>query len=354
MDYFLETFWNLDQIRGWAETRDPELLRAAALPRYEVPMKTLQIAIRSTHAATAALRDGRDIDGELWAASGWKPKISEFVAPIIVQRYADKHGVPPYEAYLYKELQVHWPLDPAARALGHALRHASESDRTKIVEIVNDHRGDYAGILKDPRLERLTPHLCQRLRRRFSSPEVQGPPNVFVREPFRTIDYLKHLFEAGRLQAFGNLLNDPTALTISAVDWGGLEIGVGGEHQRLSVWMRGKISTSGHGDFENVRVSREEVLREFPVEPPEVEDPQPEAVTDDEIRDFLRAASDRNGSIIAQNAGAELVRKRFPHVCRDRARRLVKQVTGSDKPGPKGPRRRKDDVRSPIADCEVL
>ena len=29
MDGFLDLFWNLDQIRGWAETRDSELVRAA-------------------------------------------------------------------------------------------------------------------------------------------------------------------------------------------------------------------------------------------------------------------------------------------------------------------------------------
>jgi hypothetical protein len=39
MDTFLETFWNLDQIHGWAETRDPELVREAALPRYGTPKK---------------------------------------------------------------------------------------------------------------------------------------------------------------------------------------------------------------------------------------------------------------------------------------------------------------------------
>jgi hypothetical protein len=31
MDGFLDLFWNLDQIRGWAETRNPELVRAATL-----------------------------------------------------------------------------------------------------------------------------------------------------------------------------------------------------------------------------------------------------------------------------------------------------------------------------------
>ncbi len=103
MDAFLEPFWNLDQIRGWAETRDPEIIREAAWPRYGQPMKTPEIAIRTTHMATAILRDGRDIDGELWAASGWAPKIKAFEPLPMVQDYAERHGRPAYLAYRYKD-----------------------------------------------------------------------------------------------------------------------------------------------------------------------------------------------------------------------------------------------------------
>src|ERR1700722_11426727 len=46
MDPFLEAFWNRDQVHGWAETRDPELVRAAAVPRYGKPKKWIEIAIR--------------------------------------------------------------------------------------------------------------------------------------------------------------------------------------------------------------------------------------------------------------------------------------------------------------------
>ena len=81
MDAFLEPFWNLDQIRGWAETRDPEIIRAAACPRYGEPKRTLEIAIRTTHMATAILRGGRDIDGELWAASGSAPRSNHLIRP---------------------------------------------------------------------------------------------------------------------------------------------------------------------------------------------------------------------------------------------------------------------------------
>ena len=79
LNALLAPFWNLDQVFGWAETRDPEILRAAALSRYNTPKDTVSIAMRSTQAATTSMYDGRDIGGELWAASGWKPKISRAI-----------------------------------------------------------------------------------------------------------------------------------------------------------------------------------------------------------------------------------------------------------------------------------
>lgn len=102
MDPFFENYWNLDQIRGWAETRDPEIVREAALPRYGRPKKTLEIMVRVTHSATVLLHDDRDVDGELWAASGWPPKTQKFEPTPFAQVYADKHGVPAYQVPLYK------------------------------------------------------------------------------------------------------------------------------------------------------------------------------------------------------------------------------------------------------------
>ena len=152
---------------------------------------------------------------------------------------------------------------------------------------------------------------------------------------------MRHLFERGRLKAIANRPNDPAGKVISAYDWGGLEIAVGGDHERLSVWMRGKVGRIGPGAFENVRVSRDEVLREFPVEPPADEDVGPAAVSDEQIRELVRAAAASAGGFIGQAEGASVVRRKFPDVRRDRARRLVREVTGNEKPGPKGPRRQK-------------
>jgi len=75
MDPFLETFWNLDQIHGWAETRDPELVRDAALPRYGTPKKTAAIAIPVAYLPTPLLRGQRDIDAELWPQADGSRKL---------------------------------------------------------------------------------------------------------------------------------------------------------------------------------------------------------------------------------------------------------------------------------------
>jgi hypothetical protein len=340
MDPFLETFWNLDQIHGWAETRDPEYVRAAALPRYGKPKKWIEIAIRVTNSATAVLRERRDIGAELWSASGWTPKIEKFVVPKVLQDYADKRGKPAYEVYRYRDLQVHWPWTPAARALSHDWKFASELDRALAVEITLDHFEDNPGLLSDPRLEKLAAKLARILREAVSS-AVHGPPHVFIREPFPTLDYLRHLFEQARLQAIGNRPSDLEAKVISAADWSGFVIAVGGEDERLSVWMRGKVATKGRGAFENLRVARADILREFPAEPAEDEDVEPASVSDEQIRELVRGLCETSGGYVSQEEGASFVRRQFPNVGRDRARCLVREVTGIEKPGPKGPRRQK-------------
>jgi hypothetical protein len=111
VDEFLSPFWNLDQVFGWAETRDPEIVCAAALPRYNPPPNILHIAIRGTQAATASMVDGRDIGGELWAASGWTPKIGPFDPPQMLARHAEKRDVQAFRLYRYKDLRIDEPFD---------------------------------------------------------------------------------------------------------------------------------------------------------------------------------------------------------------------------------------------------
>jgi hypothetical protein len=110
------------------------------------------------------------------------------------------------------------------------------------------------------------------------------------------------------LEAVANRPSDPEAKVISTIDWSGLVITVGGEDERLSVWMRGNVGTKGRGAYENVRVARDDVLREFPVEPSEDEDLEPAAVSDEQVRELIRAVMvSMGGFIVRRRAQASCV-----------------------------------------------
>jgi hypothetical protein len=53
----------------------------------------------------------------------------------------------------------------------------------------------------------------------------------------------------------------------------------------------------------------------------------------------IRAALDEQGGFIGQENGAEIVRRKFPKFPKKRAMQFVRELTGNDKPGPKGPRK---------------
>lgn len=295
MDEFLSPFWNLDQVFGWADTRDPELVRAAALPRYN-----RHIAIRSTQSATASMFYGRDIGGELWAASGWKPKIHPFEPPPILARRAEKRDVPAFHLYRYKDLLVDEPFDAKRQQFVDAWKFAAEADRAATAEILRDlEQGDISGF-DLARLETLPTKLRDDLLAWLLEPEAQGPPNVSVREPFPTLKYLEYLFQTGRLTATAQVPGDPRSVQISKLDWSGLKIGVGGGNDRMLVWREGHFRTDGEGDLENLRLARDEVLREFPAERPEARAAEPHEANDDEIRAVIREAVSAKGDSIGR------------------------------------------------------
>jgi len=106
----------------------------------------------------------------------------------------------------------------------------------------------------------------------------------------------------------------------------------------MCAWRLGQIRTDGDGDFENVRVERDAVLREFPQEPPPDLSLPRTPPTDDEAREVIRPALNDAGGFLSQEKGAEIVRRTFPDFPKKRAMQLVKELTGNEKPGPKGPR----------------
>ena len=221
MDPFFDLYWNLDQIVGWAETRDPEVVRAAAIPKDCRPKKSVNLLAHYPHAALRVLGVDRDVEGELWAASGLKPSVREFVPPTGVRKIAEQTGRPAYELFSEDGLFVVRPVTPAANAFRRAWMYAASSDRAIATDLFATHGDDKTRILSHPRLAELTSGLVHSIRTYIAAPETQGPPHVFVREPFPTVKYLEHLFRGGRLQAIGNLPNDPRALAITVSDWGG-------------------------------------------------------------------------------------------------------------------------------------
>ena len=67
MDPYLEPYWDLDQVLAWAGTRDANVVRFA-MPAGGQATR----AIAATVVKAARLEErGRDIDRELWRASGW-------------------------------------------------------------------------------------------------------------------------------------------------------------------------------------------------------------------------------------------------------------------------------------------
>lgn len=171
MDEFLEPYWNLDQVKAWAETRDPQLVRfASASSEQGKPYSSAEIAIRSVISATETKKNGRDLDAELWAASGREPSFFPF----------------------------DWPIVERARARG--------------LQIGDD-------FLKD---------LVTRV-------AANGSRQVVRREEFPTVDYLTNLLRVGSLTAIANLPGEPKAYEISTANWALLESAVGGEPRRLGV-----------------------------------------------------------------------------------------------------------------------
>src|SRR5208337_1635041 len=116
MDPFLDLYWNLDQIVGWAETRDPEIVRIAAIPKECRPRNSLTLLAHYPRAALRVLGVDRDVEGELWVASGLKPSIREFVPPTEVRAIAEETGRPAYEVFCEDGLFVVRPVSPAANA----------------------------------------------------------------------------------------------------------------------------------------------------------------------------------------------------------------------------------------------
>jgi hypothetical protein len=68
--------------------------------------------------------------------------------------------------------------------------------------------------------------------------------------------------------------------------------------------------------------------------------------SEDDARALIREAMTKNGGYISQENGAGIVRETYPSFRKKRAMDLVKELTGDNKPGPKGPRKNRAQNRA--------
>jgi hypothetical protein len=62
--------------------------------------------MRALQEATRLKIAGRDVEAELWQASGWDRPREAYLAPKVIESEAQKLGVPSYELAVEKNVQV--------------------------------------------------------------------------------------------------------------------------------------------------------------------------------------------------------------------------------------------------------
>ena len=327
MNAFEEPFWNLDQLLAWMISRAPEAVQFARIGNVSRDTKTSRLIRRFAElAALRAAKKSRNIEEELWAASGLDPesyqKTRSFYSPSPKERalrgFCEKR---PLETELF--------MEEALTRIGRARLMIRGLDRVEPERL--------RSLLKDV----------------FADNAVQEPPREVVVSLFPYLDYLLRLFRKGALVASGNLPGK-RALEISLAEWAGLEIAEGDNTHRLGVWRVGRTANVKHGadrlilstglypgagDIENVCVQRDGILKEFPERTPRTQTPQEvKPLSDDAARELIWEAASKKHGFITQNEGEIILRTRDPSMKRDDARGIVKSVIGNEKRGPRGPR----------------
>jgi hypothetical protein len=314
MNDFDEPFWCLDQVTAWASTRDPEMVGfAASASRTTRLRSSFEILFKCAEIQEHKLAEGRDIEEELWRSSGWDR-----------EQFRTHSDVLPEPG-------------PMNNALIEALAEATKYDRLQIQYCLSPHHSRETKKVFLTRIRNV--ELKKRAEGAIEEGETHGPPWRVYGCKFPIIDYLLFLFRTGRLRATGNLPSGGFSRQISPEDWAALEIRTDNHLHRICVWRTGgyfelddQMDAAPYGDIVNIRVRRDDILLEFPADPPE------RNFAEHEVREVIRAAIRANGGYIGQEKGAEIVRAKFPGFGKKRAMALVKEETGNEKPGPKGPR----------------
>jgi hypothetical protein len=327
MNAFEGPFWNLDQLLAWMISRAPEAVQFASIDNVSRDTKTSRLIRRFAElAALRAAKNGRNIEEELWAASGLDPesyqKTRSFYSPSPKERalrgFCEKR---PLETELF--------MEEALTRIGRARLMIRGLDRVEPERL--------RSLLKDV----------------FADNAVQEPPREVVVSLFPYRDYLLRLFRKGALVASGNLPGK-RALEISLAEWAGLEIAEGDNTHRLGIWRVGRPANAkrgidrllgredlhpGTGDIENVRIQRDEILKEFPEKKPRAQNLQEvKPLSEAAARQLIEDVANQNGGYITLEKGGTILRTRDPSMKRDFARDIVKSVIANEKRGPRGPR----------------
>jgi hypothetical protein len=330
MDSFEDPLWNLDQIIGWALSRDPEVVRGLGAAS---AISGVRVDVIIALAKTRAKQAGRNLDEELWNAEGGRPAQELYLTPIADKRRALESGLDVNLMSTAIRREVTWPHSAEETALLAVWLKAGEDDQKILDALFPGEVDDEAKARVNPLVNRLSAESAFRVNEYLRRSDPHGPPWMERCPPFPIVAHVTHLFRRGMFLSQGNLPGDPTSRAMSTFDWAALEIAQGGDRKRYGVWRVDGVRNAGSGDFENVRVPREQVLAAFPVTAPKPETAPVKPATDDELRALIRQEMEKNGGYIAQEIGADIVRAAFPHTNKKHVMKLVKSLTGKDTRG---------------------
>jgi hypothetical protein len=317
----LQPYLTLEEIAVWARCRDPDVVYLLQTPASDGrhAERNQYLALRVAHAATTARAQGRNIERELWEASGQPTPFGSLIAP---------YFGPDIEAWA----RLLPNRDPVAErlALAEAYEKASAPDQRRIADIL-----DLAAAGRSASELTQLPAPFDVLVGNVLATRKGGAKAFGYLPIFPVSDYLLELLRMGRFEAVGNLPNEVRVSELSVADWRGLAIGPAHDTGRLCVWRLTNSVRIGNGDVENVRVARAHVLNAFPANPPRPAEP-----TDDDARRVIRDAMAANGGFVSQKNGAKAVRGVYPRFNAGRAMELTKELTGNTIPGPQEKRRK--------------
>lgn len=151
---------------------------------------------------------------------------------------------------------------------------------------------------------------------------------------------LSNALEVGSVRASGVFAGEMERRPIEPAHWEDLTLADAPKwaadgsfaHRREQVFG---VPYTGH--WTRVRFERDDVMAVF--KPVARVESAAARLSEDGARAALRAEIDRCGGFLSQDNGAAHVASIDPTFGRVRARRLTKELTGNEKPGPKGPRR---------------